>query len=101
MEELLISLVRERPIFFDKTHPGYKDVRGRRHNNWIDVAAVMAEKGYSEGTTTTFNKRMIKIIVMLRSSTTTPQSRTNTVILSHKHVITKNNFVQSKIYFVW
>ena len=45
-EEKLIELVRERPLLYDKKHPGYKDARGRCFNNWKDIAEAMRGHGF-------------------------------------------------------
>lgn len=42
-QEALIEAVRCRPVLFDKTHKDYKDARGIKKNNWLDVAKEVTE----------------------------------------------------------
>ena len=48
MEELLISLVRENPVLYDKRHPSYYDKRGVVANVWSSIAGKLTEEGYSQ-----------------------------------------------------
>ena len=36
-QEVLINLMREKPILYDKSHPDYKDSRNKKRNHWQDV----------------------------------------------------------------
>lgn len=38
-QEILIELVRDRPILYDKSCNNYKDSRVRKLNNWKDITA--------------------------------------------------------------
>ena len=45
-ESKIIELVRGRRCLYDKTHPGYKDTRGIRYNNWSEIGQIMFDEGF-------------------------------------------------------
>ena len=48
-QEMLIEAVRRRPVLWDKSHIDFKDGRGVKRNNWVDVAAevMLAVEGFT------------------------------------------------------
>lgn len=53
--ELLIDLVRERPILYDRSSNKFKDSRRLKENNWTDIAKIMKERLNSEDYTSRFS----------------------------------------------
>lgn len=43
--EVLIELVRSRPVLWQKSHPDYEDTRRIKANNWEDVNRSLHESG--------------------------------------------------------
>ena len=48
-KDILIEAVRRRPVLWDKSHIGFKDGRGVKWNNWVDVATevTLAVDGFT------------------------------------------------------
>ena len=45
-ESKIIKLVRERKCLYDKSHPGYKDTRGVKYNNWVEIGNIVNAEGF-------------------------------------------------------
>ena len=43
-KEILIELVSERPVLYQKANKNYKDSRAVKPNNWKEIVLVMKEK---------------------------------------------------------
>ena len=60
---MIIELVQERPVLWQKSHPSYKDSRRVKRNNWEDVSRIVNEKFVSDLTGSN-NYTMIIIIIV-------------------------------------
>ena len=64
-QEMLIEAVRRRPVLWEKSHIDFKDGRGVKRNNWVDVAAevMLAVEGFTTTGSTTVNNFSLVIII--------------------------------------